>query len=310
MAEQRASLTLCEICGETMNRQDRQPVCLPGCGHSFCRSCLIKINNVHEHIKCPTCRCLHRGLPPEELPVNWALMALLEPENEEANKSKTTNEAPPTADSKHNSNESSKDKQPDGCKGSSSDCNPDEGNSNSGSSILKKVGIAGAAVIGGVGLVAAAPVVLTGVGFTSAGIAGGSWAAGMMSSAAIANGGGVAAGSLVAVLQSAGAAGIGTTATAALGGTGAGLGATIGYGFSKLFGRSSGTNEGSNQNDGNDDGDDGGEGKEGKDSSKESKESDSKSNKENDEDKCDTDDEGKCDTDDEDKDESDKRKEK
>ena len=38
------------------------------------------------------------------------------------------------------------------------------------------------------------------VGFTSAGIAGGSIAAGMMSSAAIANGGGVAAGSLVSVI--------------------------------------------------------------------------------------------------------------
>ena len=49
-----------------------------------------------------------------------------------------------------------------------------------------------------------APIVLGAVGFTSAGIAAGSYAAGMMSSAAIANGGGVAAGGLVAVLQSAG----------------------------------------------------------------------------------------------------------
>lgn len=49
-----------------------------------------------------------------------------------------------------------------------------------------------------------APVALGAVGFTSAGIAGGSVAAKMMSVAAIANGGGVAAGSTVAVLQSAG----------------------------------------------------------------------------------------------------------
>ncbi len=41
-------------------------------------------------------------------------------------------------------------------------------------------------------------------GFTSAGVAAGSLAASMMSSAAVANGGGVAVGSLVAVLQSAG----------------------------------------------------------------------------------------------------------
>ena len=42
------------------------------------------------------------------------------------------------------------------------------------------------------------------MGFTATGIAAGSFAASMMSSAAIANGGAVAAGSLVAVLQSAG----------------------------------------------------------------------------------------------------------
>lgn len=46
------------------------------------------------------------------------------------------------------------------------------------------------AVVGGVGAVVAAPVVLTGVGFTGAGIAAGSWAASMMSAAAAANGGG------------------------------------------------------------------------------------------------------------------------
>lgn len=42
------------------------------------------------------------------------------------------------------------------------------------------------------------------MGFTSAGIAAGSYAASLMSAAAVANGGGVAAGSMVAVLQAAG----------------------------------------------------------------------------------------------------------
>ena len=55
-----------------------------------------------------------------------------------------------------------------------------------------------------VGAVVAAPVVLGAVGFTSAGIAAGSYAAGMMSAAAVANGGAVAAGSTVAVLQAVG----------------------------------------------------------------------------------------------------------
>lgn len=52
--------------------------------------------------------------------------------------------------------------------------------------------------------VVGAPLALGVVGFTSVGIAASSYAAGMMSTAAIANGGGVAAGSAVAVLQSAG----------------------------------------------------------------------------------------------------------
>ena len=63
----------------------------------------------------------------------------------------------------------------------------------------------------------AVPVVLSAVGFTSAGIAASSLAAKMMSVAAIANGGGVAAGSLVATLQSVGAAGLSMSSNALVG---------------------------------------------------------------------------------------------
>ncbi|XP_022051233.1 interferon alpha-inducible protein 27-like protein 2B isoform X4 [Acanthochromis polyacanthus] len=81
-----------------------------------------------------------------------------------------------------------------------------------------------AIVTGAGGAVVLAPVAVGAMGFTSSGIAAGSYAAGMMSSAAIANGGGVAAGSLVAVLQSAGAAGLSATANAAVAGVGAAVG--------------------------------------------------------------------------------------
>uniref|UniRef100_A0A3B3YAA7 Uncharacterized protein n=1 Tax=Poecilia mexicana TaxID=48701 RepID=A0A3B3YAA7_9TELE len=77
-------------------------------------------------------------------------------------------------------------------------------------------------VLGGIGAVALAPVVLGAVGFTSAGIAAGSYAASMMSAAAVANGGGVAAGSLVAILQSAGAGMMSSAAIANGGGVAAG----------------------------------------------------------------------------------------
>lgn len=56
--------------------------------------------------------------------------------------------------------------------------------------------------VGAMGAVLLAPAALGAIGFTSGGIAAGSYAASMMSAAATANGGGVAAGSLVAVLQS------------------------------------------------------------------------------------------------------------
>jgi len=74
----------------------------------------------------------------------------------------------------------------------------------------------GAAVVGGVGALALAPVVLTVVGFGSAGIAAGSVAAAAQSYVGV-----VTAGSTIAALQSAGAAGIGLGAKAAIGGIGA-----------------------------------------------------------------------------------------
>ena len=70
------------------------------------------------------------------------------------------------------------------------------------------------------------------LGFTGAGIAANSIAAGMMSSAAIANGGGVVAGGLVATLQSVGAAGIAASTQAAIGGV---VGTTVGS-LTALFG--------------------------------------------------------------------------
>ncbi|XP_023993920.1 interferon alpha-inducible protein 27-like protein 2A [Salvelinus sp. IW2-2015] len=64
------------------------------------------------------------------------------------------------------------------------------------------------------GAVVLAPLALGFVGFTAAGIAANSVAAGMMASAATAGSGGVLTGSTVAVLQSAGAAGLAGSTTA------------------------------------------------------------------------------------------------
>lgn len=77
-------------------------------------------------------------------------------------------------------------------------------------------------VCGAVLGVASVPLIATSLGFGAAGIASGSIAASMMSSAAIANGGGVAAWSLVAGLQSVGAVGVFTTTGAGMALLGAG----------------------------------------------------------------------------------------
>ncbi|XP_004837110.1 interferon alpha-inducible protein 27, mitochondrial-like [Heterocephalus glaber] len=83
-----------------------------------------------------------------------------------------------------------------------------------GASVGAKVAVA---VAGGGLAVVGAPMVLSAMGFTGAGITASSLAAKMMSVTAIANGGGVPAGSLVATLQSVGATGLSLFSKASLG---------------------------------------------------------------------------------------------
>ncbi|XP_015269418.1 PREDICTED: interferon alpha-inducible protein 27-like protein 2 [Gekko japonicus] len=80
--------------------------------------------------------------------------------------------------------------------------------------------------VAGLAATAAVPPLAGLLGFTGAGIAAGSTAAGWMSTSAIASGGGVAAGSLVAVLQSIGAAGM-SAATYVAGAAGGATGGAL-----------------------------------------------------------------------------------
>lgn len=82
--------------------------------------------------------------------------------------------------------------------------------------------------VGAAVAVVAAPLVVAGMGFGAGGIVAGSYAASMMSAAAIANGGAVAAGSSVAILQSIGAAGFGLAGLMGVGAAGAAAGAGVG----------------------------------------------------------------------------------
>eukprot|EP01119_Soliformovum_irregulare_P024438 TRINITY_DN875_c0_g2_i1.p1 TRINITY_DN875_c0_g2~~TRINITY_DN875_c0_g2_i1.p1 ORF type:complete len:290 (+),score=56.48 TRINITY_DN875_c0_g2_i1:154-1023(+) len=96
---------------------------------------------------------------------------------------------------------------------------------------LKTATIGGAsAAVGGIAAVLAAPAVLSAAGFGAGGIVGGSVAAAWMASS-----GPIAAGSTFALLQSAGAAGLGTAATGGLAAIGAAVSATTGYLSNKMF---------------------------------------------------------------------------
>ncbi|CAL4068507.1 unnamed protein product, partial [Meganyctiphanes norvegica] len=57
--------------------QDRVPIMLPGCGHTFCRTCLRSITR-RTKLECPTCRKLHNGIEVNELPINYALLSMTE----------------------------------------------------------------------------------------------------------------------------------------------------------------------------------------------------------------------------------------
>ncbi|XP_053382187.1 uncharacterized protein LOC123541029 isoform X2 [Mercenaria mercenaria] len=84
----------------------------------------------------------------------------------------------------------------------------------------KRVGLA--VVVGGTAAMVGGPVVVSALGFKAGGIAAGSVAANMMSSAAIANGGVIAAGSTISVLQSAGVLGFSVKSSALIAGVAGG----------------------------------------------------------------------------------------
>lgn len=72
----------CDVCGLHYNKDDRKPIILPDCGHTFCRRCLITASRNME-LRCPTCR---RGcrVPAEHLPPNYTVLSLVSEVNSTA----------------------------------------------------------------------------------------------------------------------------------------------------------------------------------------------------------------------------------
>ncbi|CAL4154711.1 unnamed protein product, partial [Meganyctiphanes norvegica] len=65
----------CPICLEVLT----DPVMLPLCGHSLCRSCLISLTP--QPPLCPICRTQHHGLTAHQLPTNYIVANLIRQQN-------------------------------------------------------------------------------------------------------------------------------------------------------------------------------------------------------------------------------------
>ena len=71
-----SSLTECPICSQRFNRTEKMPKIL-SCGHTFCKSCLVKQKNKDNHLSCPICRENQNVKDPEQLITNRTVYDLL-----------------------------------------------------------------------------------------------------------------------------------------------------------------------------------------------------------------------------------------
>ncbi|XP_047471627.1 cilia- and flagella-associated protein 251-like [Penaeus chinensis] len=65
----------CDVCGLQYNKDERKPIILPDCGHTFCRRCVITASR-NRNLRCPTCRREYR-VPAESLPPNYTVLSLV-----------------------------------------------------------------------------------------------------------------------------------------------------------------------------------------------------------------------------------------
>ena len=71
-----SELTECPICLERFNRTEKMPKIL-SCGHTFCKSCLIKQKQKFNQLSCPVCRESQKINDPEQLITNRTIYDLL-----------------------------------------------------------------------------------------------------------------------------------------------------------------------------------------------------------------------------------------
>lgn len=67
----------CSVCMEGYTEEERRPLMLPACGHTFCKQCMSIImatNGERGNFLCPTCRRPQPLRAVEDLPVNYSLL--------------------------------------------------------------------------------------------------------------------------------------------------------------------------------------------------------------------------------------------
>ena len=69
-------LLTCSVCCERYSDEERQPVVLPRCGHTFCRPCVTLLLAANLII-CPTCRTEQRIESAHRLPTEYTLLAII-----------------------------------------------------------------------------------------------------------------------------------------------------------------------------------------------------------------------------------------
>ncbi|XP_047471124.1 E3 ubiquitin-protein ligase KEG-like [Penaeus chinensis] len=61
----------CKLCKKGYDSRRHVPLILPSCGHTFCRMCLLELEEEETHFDCPRCDKLHKRPSVQNLQINW-----------------------------------------------------------------------------------------------------------------------------------------------------------------------------------------------------------------------------------------------
>jgi hypothetical protein len=71
-----AFILTCENCEEKFNEEDRAPVIVPDCGHTFCEYCIADLLSEYEKV-CPSCKTVIKTTDTSKYIKNHKILALL-----------------------------------------------------------------------------------------------------------------------------------------------------------------------------------------------------------------------------------------